>query len=374
MQVMRSAYMEWVKTESRARFNLANSGVKSYSLPSMHPDFNALELCGPGAYGYAPLVAAIAAKCGVEEACVVTAQGTSGANHLAMAALIKPGDEVWIERPAYPLLWETAAYLGADVKHFERAAEASFSLDVEALERNVNSSTRLIVITNLHNPSCAYTGESAMRRVSEIARSVGARVLVDEVYLDLLFENAPPTAYKLGREFVVTSSLTKVYGLSGLRCGWILAEPELARRMYRLNDLFGVNNPYVTDQLSCIALAQLPHIGQWARELLDANRALANEFIAATPELECEPLQAGTVIFPRIDFPVEEFCRLLRERYETVVTPGHFFGAPDRIRIGIGGDTNVLAEGLARLHDALSQMSRGSESGTNGSEPERCSE
>lgn len=358
MRVMRSAYMEWVKTETHARFNLANSGVKNYSLAALHADFDSMVLCGPGAYGYAPLVKAIAAKCGVEEECVVTAQGTSGANHLAMATLIEPGDDVLIERPAYPLLWEAAAYLGANVKHFERAAETNFALDPDGVERAITPRTRLIVITNLHNPSCAYTSEATLRRIGEIARSVGARVLIDEAYLDLLFENAPETASTLGREFIATSSLTKVYGLSGLRCGWIVAQPDLARRMYRLNDLFGVNKPYVTDQLSCLALARLKEIGAWARALLDANRSLANAFIAATPQLECEPLGTATVLFARIDLPVEEFCRFLRERYETVVTPGHFFGAPERIRIGIGGDTRVLAQGLGRVHDALDEMSR----------------
>lgn len=358
MRLMASGYMEWVKTDTHARFNLANSGVKNYSLAALHADLDSLALCGPGAYGYAPLVEAIAAKCGVEEECVVTAQGTSGANHLAMATLIEPGDEVLIEHPAYPLLWETAGHLGANVKHFERRPQANFTLDLDELQRGVTPRTRLIVITNLHNPSCAYSDEATMRRVGEIARSVGARVLVDEAYLDLLFENAPATANTFGSEFVVTSSLTKVYGLSGLRCGWILAEPELARKMYRLNDLFGVNNPYVTDQLSCVALGKLRAIGQWARELLDTNRALANEFIAATPQLDCEQLQVGTVLFPRIDFPAEGFCRLLRQRYDTVVTPGHFFGTRDRIRIGIGGETSLLQEGLARVHNALDEMSR----------------
>jgi aspartate/methionine/tyrosine aminotransferase len=353
---MTSGYMEWVKTQTDASFNLANSGVRNYSLAALDVEFDSLALCGPGAYGYGPLIRAIAAKCGVEEDCVVTAQGTSGANHLAMAALIEPGDEVLIERPAYPLLWETAGHLGARVKYFERRAEANFALDLEELQCAMTPRTRLVVLTNLHNPSCAFADEATLRRLGELARSVGARVLVDEVYLDLLFENAPVTAYKLGREFVVTSSLTKVYGLSGLRCGWILAEPDLARRMYGLNDLFGVNNPYVTDQLSCIALARLRDIGQWARELLDNNRALANDFIAATPEIDCEPLRAGTVLFPRIDFPVPDFCRFLRERYDTVVTPGHFFGAPERIRIGIGGETRALAEGLARVHDALAEL------------------
>ncbi len=212
-----------------------------------------------------------------------------------------------------------------------------------------------MAITNLHNPSCTLTLEPTLRQIGDIARDAGARVLVDEVYLDLLFENAPPTAFKLGNEFIVTNSLTKVYGLSGLRCGWILAEPELIQKIYRLNDLFGVNNPYLTDQVSCVALAHLDRIGRWSRELLDNNRALANEFLAATRELDCEPLQVGTVLFPKLDRDVGAFCRLLRERYETLVTPGHFFGAPDRIRIGIGGETSLLSEGLNRIHDALSR-------------------
>ncbi len=111
--------------------------------------------------------------------------------------------------------------------------------------------------------------------------------------------------------------------------------------------------------MSCIALAHLQEIGQWSRELLDTNRALANEFVVAAPGLDCGQLKVGTVLFPRIDFPVEAFCRLLRERYDTVVTPGWFFGSPERIRIGIGGETSVLGEGLSRVHDALMEMSRG---------------
>jgi len=352
--VIGSAYMEWVKTQTGVAFNLANSGVKNYPLAALQADLNSLELCGPGAYGYRPLVEALARKCGVSPDCVATAQGTSMANHLAMAALVEPGDEVLIERPGYPLLQETAEYLRAEIKYFDRRVEDGFAIDVEALERAVTPKTRLIVITNLHNPSCAYTDESTLRRIGSIAASLKARVLVDEVYLDLLFENAPQTAYKLGSEFVVTNSLTKVYGLSGLRCGWILAEPDLIRRIYRLNDLFGVNNPYVTDQLSCIALAKLNEIGQWSRELLAANRAVANEFVASTPEVDCDPIAVGTVLFPRVNRDVGQLCALLRERYDTIITPGKFFDAPDRVRIGLGGETNILREGLARVHEALS--------------------
>ncbi len=354
-RTMRSAYMEWVKTETgSAAFNLANSGVKSYSLSDLAFDFASFELSGPGAYGYAPLVERNRCKMRCAPECVVTAQGTSMANHLAMAALIEPGDEVLIEHPGYPLFWETAEYLGRNVKFLRRSDARHFAIDLDELQRSITPATRLIVISNLHNPSCALTSEDSLREIGGVARAAGAKVLVDEVYLDLLFDRAPQTSFKLDPVFVVTNSLTKVYGLSGLRCGWILAEPSLVKRIYLMNDLFGVNNPYVTDQMSCAALKQLDHIAKWSRDLLARNRALAAEFLTSTPQLEGELPEAGTVLFPRLNVDVAQFCRELCERYDTIVTPGHFFGSPDRIRIGIGGDTAVLAQGLSRIRAALS--------------------
>jgi hypothetical protein len=321
-------------------------------------DFSGFGLSGPGAYGYPPLKTAIAAKHGVSEDCVTTALGTSGANWLAMAATIEPGDEVAMEYPAYPLLWETAEYLGATVRFFERRAENKFAIDLDAVQNALSTKTRLVVLTNLHNPSCGLTSTEDLLAIGSIAEKTGARVLVDEVYLDLLGERKPRSAFHLGPSFISTNSLTKVYGLSGLRCGWVLADEELTRKMLRLNDLFGVNNPYVTDQISCIALARLPHIAKWSRELLARNRALANEFLSATPELISDPLEIGTVLFPRVEFSVEDFCRFLREKYETVVTPGKFFGAPNYLRIGVGGDAAIFGEGLNRLHEAASEFAK----------------
>jgi hypothetical protein len=350
---MGSAYMEWVKTfTAGAKYNLANSGIKSYPLSGLPVDFSSLQLTGPGAYGYAPLVEAIARKCGVASENVATALGTSGANHLAMAVLIEPGDEVIVEYPGYPLLWECASYHGAEIKFLNRRYEDKFSIDIDSLRKLITPKTKLIVITNLHNPSCALLDSPTLRAIGEL----GPRVLVDEVYLDLLYDKTPQTSFKLGDQFIVTNSLTKVYGLSGPRCGWVLASSDIVKRIYRLNDLFGVNNPYVTDQISCVALAHLPEIARWSHDLLSKHRTIVNDFLAVNPLLECDPLTVGTVIFPRVPVPVDKLCQLLRERYDTVITPGSFFGAPDRVRIGIGGETAVLTEGLSRVQSALQEL------------------
>ena len=162
------------------------------------------------------------------------------ANHLAMAAILEPGDEVLIEHPAYgPIVDALRCTWGRGQAIRAARRMSGCAVDPAAVRRAVTPKTRLIVLTNLHNPSSVLTAEAVLREIGDIARSVGARVLVDEVYLDAVYENTPRTSFHLGPEFVVTSSLTKVYGVSGLRCGWILAEPDLARTMWRLNDVLG---------------------------------------------------------------------------------------------------------------------------------------
>jgi aspartate/methionine/tyrosine aminotransferase len=353
-RVMSSEYMHWAKTRAAARFNLASSGLKPYSLAELPVKIEDLELSGPSFYGYEPLQQALAAKCGVPVECVVAATGTSMANHLVMAALVKPGDEVLIEHPTYELLIALAKYLGAEVVRFTRPREQGFRLDTDEVARRISPRTRLIVLTNLHNPTSALTGLETLERLGEIARRANARVLVDEVYLDALFENSPRSAFHLGEVFVTTNSLTKVYGLSGLRCGWILADPLLAERLWRLNDLFGVIPSHAAERLSCAALENLDHIAARARRLLETNRGLLNDFYRSREELDWTEQEFGTISFPRLKRGnAGDLCALLAEKYETSVVPGKFFEMPQHFRIGIGCDTRTLEEGLERLGRAL---------------------
>jgi aspartate/methionine/tyrosine aminotransferase len=276
------------------------------------------------------------------------------ANHLAMAALLDPGDEVLIEHPAYELLVSAALFLGAQVKRFARAEENGYALDPAAIRRVLTPKTRLIVVTNLHNPSSVLTRDPALREVGELAHSVGAHVLVDEVYLDAVYEDTPRTAYLLGPEFIVTNSLTKVYGLSGLRCGWILAQPDLARAMWRLNDLFGSIPAHSSESLSVAALDQLDFIRARARRVVEADRALLAEFLARQTAVSAPPTDWGTTAFVRLHGGgVEALLARLRADYETTAVPGRFFEMPDHFRIGMGVNTGMFGEGLRRLELAL---------------------
>ena len=349
-----SRYMAWAKLRSSARFNLAISGVADYPLSELPVRIEDLEIGGTGPYGYGPLMQRLAAKAGVPEDCVVYTFGTSMANYLALSALVNRGDEVLVERPAYDPLLAILDHLESRVTRFERRPEKGFRLGLGELERRITHETRLVVMCNLHNPSSAFTDENALRQLGEMASKVGARVLVDEVYLETLFDQPWRSAFHLGPNFVITSSLTKAYGLSGIRCGWVVAQPELARRMWEIVDFTYGSPVHPAELLAVIALDNLDRVRTRARSLLETNRALVNGFLREHPELDCEPSRLGTTIFPRLKTgKADEFVRRLREQFETSVVPGEFFEAPQHFRLGLCGTTESLRGGLERMSAAL---------------------
>ena len=358
---MASEYMHWAKTSSRARFNLATSGLANVKLQDLRVSLGDLEITGEGGYGYLPLIDALASRYRVDRECVVTAAGTSFANHLALAALIQPGDEILMESPAYEPLLATAQFLGARAKRFQRRFENGFKLNVAEIEENLSPETKLIVITNLHNPTGVLIDQERLKEIGSLARKKNCRVLIDEVYLEMLFEEPPLTAFHLGPEFVVTSSLTKAFGLSGLRCGWILAEPELAKSMWRLNDLFAASPVHAGERLSIAALDQLSEIAAFSRNRLDENRKLLNQFLDGRDDLEAVRPSRGSIMFPRVrGESAAELIALLRQKYETSVVPGSFFEMPAHFRIGLGGETETLVEGLDRFGSALDELKKSS--------------
>jgi aspartate/methionine/tyrosine aminotransferase len=350
-----SDYMQWAKLHSKSRFNLATSGVGAYSLRELPVTIDQLEINGDNSYGFAPLQQVIAKKHNVDPACVVEAAGTSMANYLALAALIDPGDEVLIESPTYELVVSAARYLQATIVRFPRREENRFAIDPEEIRKAVTPKTKIIFLTNLHNPSSVLTSDSILRQVGEVAATVDAQVLVDEVYLDAVYENTPRTSFHLGKNFVVTSSLTKVYGLSGLRCGWILAQPDLARAMYALNDLFAATPVHPTEILSVIAFQNLGTIRERARRIVEADRTTLKSFLDAnTAHVSAVRSPCGTTCFPKLlHGDVADLLQRLRTKFETTVVPGQFFEMPDHFRIGMGVNHEMFAEGLRRLSEAL---------------------
>ena len=126
---------------------------------------------------------------------------------------------------------DLANYFRVDLKRFYRHEENGWTIDIDEIRRAVSNRTKLIILTNPHNPTSVSVSDEILAEIGRIAESVGAWILVDEVYLDTDYGGQLRSCFHLGARFVITNSLTKAYGLSGLRCGWILANPALAWRI-----------------------------------------------------------------------------------------------------------------------------------------------
>jgi aspartate/methionine/tyrosine aminotransferase len=354
-------YMRWSKTRAPSRHDRAGSNLLACTVDDLPGAREALEIAGLNPDGYPPLLDAIAAHYGASADRIVPASGAGGANFLAIAALVRPGDEVLVERPGYDPLLGAPRLMGANVVRFERRFDDGFAIDPDAVRAAITPKTRLVIMTNPHNPSGVLASTDALAEVGEIARSVGARVLVDEVYLDATYGERVASASHISDVFVTTSSLTKSYGLSGLRAGWIVAAPAVASVMLQARDVMEGVGPMPSDVLAVLAFAQLDRLRERARSIVLPNVALLRAFMASHPQVEWVEPRGGTVAFPRlvdVDDASDFVTRLARD-YDTAVVPGRFFEAPSHFRIATGGAPAAFAAGLAAVGDALESEPRG---------------
>ena len=353
-----SEYLEWARSHGPIRYSLALSGVPPCDVSLLAPSVDDFTMAADNEYGWPPLLDRIAARYGVNAENVVLAHGTSMANHLACAALVQPGDRVLSEWPVYDPLVTVPRYLGCEVDYFQRAEADVYRIDMDRIEQALKPRTRLVILSNLHNPSGAMVGRAELDTLARLADAKDFHVLVDEVYLEWLYGCAddPATAMNISARFVTTRSLTKVFGLAALRAGWILADAELATKLRRLNGLFASSMSHPAERLAARAFDNAEGLLASQRTRVDRNRALVADFIASQSALSWVAPETGTIGFVRlargsVDALVERL-----EAKESLVTPGRFFGMPDHFRIGFGMERAQLEGGLARLESALREI------------------
>jgi aspartate/methionine/tyrosine aminotransferase len=348
-------YLLWAKTRQPAAIDLAGSNLLPCSMDDLPGAREAVDLFAPNDNGYAPVLAAIAAHYGVAANRIVSGTGCSGANFIAIAALVAPGDDVLIERPAYDPLIGACRLIGARVHRVDRRAQDAFAIDPDAVRRAMTPRTRLIIVTSPHNPSGVRISLNTLRDLTAIAAGTGAHLLVDEVYL----EGACLVAGQILRDFsaarldgpvIVTSSLTKSYGLAGLKSGWAIAPAATAERMRRARDVIDNAGSGPSDRLAAHAWSRIDALRERTRTLLGANVKAAREFFAAHPSYELPEPPACSVVFPRIAglADAELFVQTLLGR-GVAVAPGRFFEAPGHFRVSLAGATHVLEAGLSKL-------------------------
>ncbi|HWI19160.1 MAG TPA: aminotransferase class I/II-fold pyridoxal phosphate-dependent enzyme [Vicinamibacterales bacterium] len=356
-------YLRWAKVRPRVTHDLASSGLLPVTTAELLGDArarDAFEITGPSDEGFLPLREAIGARYCLTADHITIAPGAAGANFQSFLALLQRDDDVLIERPGYDPLIAAVQALGANVVTFDRSWNKGFALDPYAIRTALTPATKLIVISNAHNPSGAMAGRSVLEQIGVMADAIGALVLVDEVYAEAQHDDSPMPmpAATLGEMFVSTNSLTKAYGLAGLRCGWIVASPGISERIRITRDVIDGSGPFIAESLSAIAVRDIDRLRLRARRLLAENFAVLKEMASSHPRLEWLEPVAGTTAFPKVKGvdDTTAFVDTLVRDYDTIVVPGHFFQAPAHIRIAFGGDPVKFRASLAQLDRALREM------------------
>jgi aspartate/methionine/tyrosine aminotransferase len=362
MKFAEVAYMSWAKAMPKARSNLARSGLEPCPPGLLRLSARDLATHHPAGYGWPPLLRALGRRYGVPPDRVLTVSGgTSLANWVACAAALAgagSGAEVIVERPTYEPLLRIPEAMGCRIRRLDRRLEDGWAIDPGRLASLVTRRTRLAIVTNLHNPSGARIDRATLREIARALARVGACLLVDEVYLEALFGARTESSVHAGPNVIATNSLTKAYGLDGLRAGWILGPRAVIARAGKVHDLLGVNGVAPGERMTLAALRNLTPIRRRARAILGPNLERVRRFLAREDRLRAHVPPGGNVLFARLPAGLDSgrFARHLLDRYGTVVVPGRFFESPRFVRISFGCPPAALARGLASLSRALDDL------------------
>ncbi len=350
-------YMRYAKRlEYADGIFMSGSGMsppKSDLLSFEPADFSLTSLCSN--YGDPRNVAWLADKYGCGGERILLAAGSSEANFLVYAAQLNPGDKVIIETPGYPQFFSLASLVQAEVVRLPRKVENGFLPDLAQLKSLMDDNVRMIVLTNLHNPTMSFMPRETMQAIIDLAAKHDALVLVDEVYIDHLKPGDDYTAFSLGDNVAVTSSLTKVYGLSGLRFGWAAAPERLVSRMLDLVDIVDPELPTIAQNLAHRALEALPRLRPVARRLHEQNWPVVEEWLKSRTDIEYFQPPGGITVWLRVK-GIEETGNLTtvcRNDYGVLVVPGEYFQSPGWLRIGYKIEPTRLRQGLELLGKAI---------------------
>ena len=291
---------------------------------------------------------------------IVTTSGGTQANFLVFLATLKTNDEFIIEQPGYQPMWLTPEMMGAKKVPWPRRFDDSFRLDVESLETLITDRTKLIALTNPHNPTGVVADrELEIRKVAELAEAKGIYVLIDEIFLDGA-ESPQVSAYGLAN-VIVTSSMTKVYGLGGQRTGWIIAPFEIANECQHAKLHTNGSSSYVGEIMNAHALRNArTFLVERFSKLSMSNFKIINEWMEANQDIiEWVTPHGGVMCFPKYKAKLSsiELCHKLLDDYGVMVNPGQYFNLDGHVRLGYVCVEDVLIKGLDALGKGLRELS-----------------
>jgi len=352
-------YLEWARTHmGRVKFDLAKSNIKGLTKEELGLSLDQVQLSTPTDDGVVELRDLLSKRYGVPRSGVLVTSGATQAIFLACAAIVGDGDQVLLESPNYEPLYRALQERGAEIKMLERRFERGWQIELEELERLAGRSTRAIVLTNTHNPSGASTSPEKLGQIGQIARGYGATVISSEVYLDNAFAPGQKPAAVLGPNLVSIGSLSKVYGLGGLRIGWMAGPEAILKKARLILDYIECDLPAPSESIALAALRRGPELVLRCQQIAMRNFKIIQEWIEKRGDLHLVEPAGGTVCMiklpPAVD--AQALAGLLREKYATLVVPGDFFYVRGFIRVSAGMDEDILRQGLRNIGKAIDQL------------------
>ncbi|GMR09962.1 MAG: aminotransferase [Anaerolineae bacterium] len=349
--------------ENQVDYNLSESGVIPVTTeelvgdPKLIEDLLSTGLNYPQSNGILELRENIAALYpGATPDNIIVTTGAAQANFTTLLTLMEPSDEIVVMLPNYMQIWGIAQNFGLDLKTFTLIEELDWAVDVDELDRTVTEKTKLIAVCNPNNPSGHIMTPEEMEAVVSAADRAGAWLLADEVYAgaERVTEEATPSFWDRYDKVLAVGSMSKAYGLPGLRLGWVVAPPDAAKQIWARQDYITIGNTMLGNILAAHALSPdvRPRLLVRTREFIQRGYSSFERWAQQHDGLfSWVPPQAAAIVFVR--YPGEansaELCERLIHEYSTYVVPGDHFGLDGHIRISFGLPEDYLLEGLDRV-------------------------
>lgn len=284
---------------------------------------------------------------------IIPTHGAAGANHLAISALVEPGDHVIAAMPTYQQLYSIPEAIGAEMSILQLKKEEGYLPNLSELKELLRPDTKAIILNNPNNPTGALMSGEMLREIADLARSVDAYVMIDEVYRHLTQEETySESIVDLYEKGVATSSMSKVFSLAGIRLGWAaVKDPVLKEKILSHRDYTTISCSMIDERIGAIAVKNAPRLLERNKELVRRNLKILDEWVQKEPLIDYVKPSAGTTALLHYNLPIpsRKFCTELLETTGALLTPGECFEEEYSLRIGYASDTQELKDGLKAI-------------------------
>jgi aspartate/methionine/tyrosine aminotransferase len=291
----------------------------------------------------------------LDNVCVTT--GAAEAIFAIIAVLVGPDDIALVEHPNYPSLYDAVYSLERKVEFLHLSYDDQFELDIDQLKTQLTPAVKLVLLTHPNNPTGSIISDMQLNDVIEAVEASNAYLLMDETYWELSYSNPPPHAAELSKRAISVATMSKAFGVPGIRIGWLAGDPRIVDAVRAVREQTTICNSVIGEKIAFEILKKKDHILAAARIQILDNLSYLENWLADQPELEWVTPKGGIVGFPRLKQRVSsrELCKLLVNSYKTFTLPGDVFNMPEYFRLGFGIDKKELMDGLNCLGSAIQE-------------------